>query len=156
MNALHATLALSLLSLSACLVDPADAGSPQACTTMGCADGLKVDFSYNQKGNYLVVVTIDGVITTCKATLPLANPPPEACDRPGVYLTLVGSALPADQQSIGGVFTAPSTAKHITVNVSRDGTVLGTIDKDITWVVTAGPNGPDCEPKQCRTAQMTL
>lgn len=144
-------LALSLLS--GCSLVAAD---QKACTTVGCVDGLRVDFSFNQKGSYVVEVTLDGVKTTCKATLPLSNPPPTPCDREGVYLTLSGSALPADQQSIGGLLVTATTNNHVTVRVSRDGTILGAIDRTITWTTTPGPNGPGCEPAECRSSSMTL
>lgn len=144
-------LPLLAIGLSSCV-----APEQKACTTIGCVDGVRVDFSYKEKGSYLVEVTLDDVKTTCKATLPLTNPPPSPCDRDGVYLTLSGSALPADQHSIGGVLVTSTTAKHIVVRVTRDGTVLGTLDRTITWVVTPGPNGPECEPKECRSAQMSL
>jgi len=154
MNALTASFGLGLLALSACVVVPPD--DQKACTMLGCNDGLRVDFSFKEKGSYVVEVTVDGVKTTCRASLPLSNPPPSPCDRPSVFLTLSGSALPAEQQSIGGVFVATTTATHIAVNVTRNGMLLGMVDQNITWSVTAGPNGPDCEPKQCRSAQMAL
>lgn len=149
----HAAVALALLSLAACTVDPL---APHACTEMGCADGLQIDFSYKQAGSYVVEVTLDGVLTTCKATLPLAASPPTPCDRAGVYLTLSGSMLPADQQSIGGVIVTATTAKHATVKITRDGAALASLDRDVTWTVTPGPNGPDCEPKECRSAKLSF
>lgn len=150
-----ALFALPLVIFPACAVFD-DAADRRSCTTIGCANGLTIDFTFKEKGSYVVDVTIDGTRTRCTATLPLPADPPTACDRLGVALTLSGSMLPADQQSIGGLYVQSTSARHITVRVTRDGVELGSLDSDVTWVTTPGPNGPDCEPKECRAAKLTL
>jgi hypothetical protein len=146
---------LALLPTPACAVvaDPFDDG---ACTMIACADGLDVEFSFQEKGAYVFELTVDGVKTTCTATLPLVPSPPAPCDRPDVFLTLSGSMLPADQQSIGGLHVGTTTARRLALRVTRDGATIGSLDQDVTWVVTPGPNGPRCEPKECRRAALKL
>lgn len=131
-------------------------GSGRACTEIGCENGVRVDFSYRDAGSYVFDVTVDGAKVTCKATLPLPPQPPTACDGPGVLLGLVGSMLPASQQSIGGLILSSTTAKTIAVRATRDGTLLG--DKSFTppYVTAPGPNGPGCEPNECKLAKVTF
>jgi hypothetical protein len=136
---------------------PGASGSgPRACTEIGCENGVRVDFSYHDAGAYVFEVTVDGSKVTCKATLPLPKQPPEACDGLGVLLGLVGSMLPADQQSIGGLILLSTTATSVSVHATRDGAVLG--DKTFTppYVTTPGPNGPGCEPNECTLAKVTF
>jgi hypothetical protein len=129
----------------------------RACTELGCQNGVTVDFSYTQPGAYVFVVTIDGDITTCKAALPLAQQPPTACDRDAVLLGLVGSMLPAAQQSIGGLILPTTlTAKSVTVKATRDGTLVGEKTFVPPYVVTPSPNGPGCEPAECKLANVTF
>ena len=146
-------LGLGLIFLAGCSVTPF---SDRWCTEIGCENGLRVEFQFRDKGSYIVEATVDGVKTTCRAVVPLSDPPPEPCDRQGVFLTLSGSKLPPEQQTIGGLFLSTTTAKQILVKVTRDGVVLGTLDRTIDYAVTPGPNGPNCEPKECRAAKLTL
>ena len=136
---------------------PGSSGSsqPGTCTLLACSNGVTIDFSYKDAGAYVFVVTIDGDITTCKATLPLSTRPPDPCDRVDVLLSLVGSMLPAAQQSIGGVFLPTTlTAKSITVKGTRDGALLGEKTFAPPYVVTPSPNGPGCESAECRSAEV--
>lgn len=132
-------------------------GGAQGCTELGCANGAEVVFSFSGVGAYVVVAVIDGVTTTCKASIPLPREPGTVCDRPGVLLTLSGSMLPVDQQSIGGLHLQDVTAKSLAVKVSRDGQLLGSTEvASIPWVTSPGPNGPGCEPAQCTQAKVPL
>jgi hypothetical protein len=139
--------------LGGCAVTPV---ATQNCTAIGCASGVNVDFTFRDKGTYVIEVMLDGVKTTCRAVLPLSDPPPSPCDRDGVILTLSGSKLPPEQQSIGGIFIASTTAKQLIVKATRDGTPIGSLDRTIDYKVSPGPNGPNCEPKECKQASMTL
>lgn len=150
-----ALFALPLVIFPACAVFDGNADDND-CTMIGCVRGLSVDFTFKEKGSYVVDVTIDGTKTRCTATLPLPAEPPSPCDRTDVALTLSGSMLPADQQSIGGLYVQNTSARHVTVRVTRDGVEVGSLDSDVTWVTTPGPNGPNCEPKECRAAKLTL
>lgn len=146
-------LALPLLLLAGCSVTSFE---DRGCTEIGCENGVRVEFQFRDKGSYIVEATVDGLKTTCRAVIPLSDPPPEACDRQGVFLTLSGSKLPPEQQTIGGLFLSTTTGKQILLKVTRDGVVLGTLDRTIDYTVTPGPNGPACEPKECRAAKLTL
>lgn len=132
------------------------AGDGTACTEMACDDGLRVAFVFRDPGEYVFEVVLDGQTVTCRAKLPLADPPPAPCDRDGVFLGLSGSKLPKEQHAIDGLMIASLSVKHLTLRVSRDGSQIATLDRDVTYQVTPGPNGPSCEPKECRSARLTL
>ena len=151
LRSLAATLLLLLLGGCAAVTD-----SPKLCTLASCEQNAKIDFSFREQGSYVFDVTVDGVKTTCRATLPLAGQPPTPCDRSDVLLGLVGSALPPEQQSIGGLILQTTTAKTVTVRATRDGALLGEKTIELAWTVAPGPNGPDCEPKECRSATATF
>lgn len=133
----------------------ANGGGGRACTELGCANGFVLAFSYRDRGAYVFDLEVDGAIVTCKATIPLARDSASACSSGAAQLGLVGSMLPENQQSIGGLtfMTLPTKVK---VRASRDGTSL--VDTTFTpaYVVTPGPNGPDCEPRECRSASLPL
>ena len=40
--------------------------SSKTCTLMACNNGFDVDFSFREKGAYVLEVTVDGVETTCR------------------------------------------------------------------------------------------
>lgn len=154
---LGALAAAAAVLLAACGSSQLPIIGQKACTEIGCENGVRVDFTYREPGSYTVVVVVDGVSTTCEATLPLPRGASEPCDREAVLLALIGSELPADQQSIGGLILPNATdAKSITVQVTRDGTLLGEKTFTPTYQVTPGPNGPDCEPKECKLATTTF
>lgn len=127
----------------------------KTCTLVGCEQNAKIDFSFRERGEYVFDVTVDGVKSTCRATLPLTGAT-QPCDRSDVMLTLVGSALPPDQQSIGGLTLQTTTAKTVVIRATRDGALIGEKTIELSYTVTPGPNGPDCEPKECRQASATF
>lgn len=131
-------------------------GGGRACTEIGCENGVRVDFSYRDAGTYVFDVTVDGTNVTCKATLPLPKQPPTACDRADVLLGLVGSMLPADQQSIGGLIFLSTTANSIHIRATRDGAALGEKTFAPPYVTAPGPNGPGCEPHECKLAKVSF
>ncbi len=126
------------------------------CTLIGCDQSVKIDFSFREQGAYVFEVTVDGVKTTCKTTLPLPQDNSEPCDRRDVLLRRNGSALPPDQQSLDGLILPTTTAKTVVVRATRDGAVIGDKTIELTYTVTPGPNGPDCDPKECRSARATF
>jgi hypothetical protein len=71
-------------------------------------------------------------------------------------LSRVGSALPASEQSIGGLILLSTTARTVMVRATRDGALIGEKTIELAWTVRPGPNGPDCEPKECRSAVATF
>ncbi len=129
----------------------------KGCTEIGCENGVKIDFSFRDRGTYVFTVVVDGTTTTCRASLPLPRGASQACDRSEVFLGLVGSELPADQQSIGGLtLPAATNASSITVKATRDGNPIGDKTFVPAYDVKPGPNGPDCEPKECKLATTTF
>ena len=133
----------------------ANGGGGRSCTEIGCANGFVLAFSYRDRGAYVFDLEVDGAFVTCKATIPLARDSASACSSDAAQLGRVGSMLPESQQSIGGLtfFSMPRTVK---IRASRDGTTLVDTTVTPTYVVTPGPNGPDCEPKECRSATVSL
>jgi hypothetical protein len=132
-------------------------GGGRGCTELGCENGVDVDFVFRDRGSYVFEVTIDGTKTTCRATLPLPKEFFEACDRPEVFLGLVGSQLPAEQQSIEGLkMPAATNATSITISATRDAVPIGSKTFTPAYDVRPGPNGPDCEPKECKLAKATF
>ena len=131
--------------------------SQKSCTELACENGVNVDFVLRDRGSYVFTVTIDGTKTTCRATLPLPKEFFDACDRSEVFLGLVGSQLPADQQSIDGLkMPAATNANSITIEATRDGIAIGKKTFAPAYDVRPGPNGPDCEPKECKLAKTTF
>lgn len=129
----------------------------RGCTEIGCENGVNIDFSFRERGSYVFVVTVDGTKATCRATLPLPKGAVDACDRSEIFLGLVGSELPADQQSIGGLtLPAATNATSITIEGTRDGVSIGQKTFKPAYDVRPGPNGPDCEPKECKLARTTF
>ena len=104
----------------------------------------------------MIEVVIDGAKTTCTATLPLPSAPPTPCNHADVLLTLSGSALPAAQHSIGGLLLMTTTAMNVSVRATRDGTALGDKTFAPAYVTSPGPNGPGCEPAECKLAKATF
>jgi hypothetical protein len=142
-----------LLAGAACGESKLPGASGTACTELGCENGVKIDFSFTDRGNYLFEVLVDGSTTTCRAPLPLPREHFEACDKSEVFLGLVGSQLPDEQESSGGLtLPAATNASTITVRATRDGAPIG--DKTFTpaYQVAPGPNGPECEPTECKLA----
>jgi len=134
-----------------------DPGGGKACTEIGCDQGMSIAFSYREAGSYVVDLVIDGAPVSCRASIPLARDPATPCDRSDVLLSLVGSMLPVDQQSIGGVRLTSTTAKSVSIRITRDGKVLASATyAPVPWVTRPGPNGPGCEPAQCTAASVAL
>lgn len=129
----------------------------RGCTELGCENGVNVDFTFRERGSYVFVVTVDGTKTTCRTTIPLPKGAVDACDRAEVFLGLVGSELPVDQQSIDGLeLPAAKDATSITIEATRDGVSIGQKTFKPAYDVRPGPNGPDCEPKECKLARSTF
>lgn len=130
-------------------------GGDGACTLIGCVNGVTIEFTLREAGSYVVTVDAGGQKTTCMATLPLSGADTVSpCDREGVILTRSGSALPAAQQSLGGLFVSDTTASSITVKITRDGATV----REQTFTPqysTSRPNGPNCDPV-CTQATHTL
>jgi hypothetical protein len=129
---------------------------PMACTDMGCDDGLSVDFSLTEPGDYSIEVIADGESVTCTGTLPLL--PCEqggvSCSAPHVMLGASGCALSEAEHALGGLIIAGAHPASVEVIVSRDGTELGRQTFSPSYVRVA-PNGEACGPI-CEQANVEL
>ena len=72
-----------------------------------------------------------------------------------MLLGVSGSALPAPQQSLNGLTFLRSPAQ-ITVHVQRDGLTVADSGFQPSYKVIREPNGPGCEPAECRSARVSL
>src|SRR5688500_14606835 len=95
-----------VLALFATISTACAGAQPQACTEIGCSDGLFVRVTPGAPwphGAYRFVVEADGVTTTCTGALPLADCSTRAitCDREGVSITESGCALPPSEHAFG-------------------------------------------------------
>jgi hypothetical protein len=130
-----------------------------ACTDIGCGAALTVDFIGDEweAGSYAIVVTADGVTTTCAATLPFGSCETGwTCDRTesGFWLLTSGCALSAEQHALAGIEWTTAGPRSVTIELSRDGSSLGTVSGTLSYR-SSQPNGADCEPT-CETAQEQL
>jgi hypothetical protein len=121
-----------------------------SCTAMGCLQGLDISFQRSEPGSYVVDLDIDGKKVRCSATIPL---PAEAtaCDDDDVFFIQSGSALSPDRQSVGGLQIQRTDVKKLSVKLTKDGNLVVEKSFDVTYNETPGPNGPECEPKVCRS-----
>lgn len=150
-------VASSVLVASCAVIAACGTQSGKRCTLMACADeGLRVDFTETQPGAYVIEAVIDGSTTRCSERLPLASAGGNVCDSPDVSLFRTGGALPASQQSLGGLTVSRLHVQSITVRVTRDGQLVREATLAPSYTVTPGPNGPDCDPEGCRSAVATL
>lgn len=127
----------------------------QACTAIGCVDGLQIAFQAASwpAGKWQVTAQTPTGARTCTVTLPFASVDPGVqCDAQ-VQLGTSGSALPAANHSLVGL-TLPDTPTQVTVTVSRDGQQLASQVFSPTYK-TSRPNGPKCDP-ECTQASATL
>ncbi len=73
------------------------------------------------------------------------------CGDARVVLMQSGSRL-STGQSLGPITVLDDSAKRIEVQAYRDDAAAGSGAFDVTHTESAGPNGPDCEPKVYRLA----
>jgi len=143
-----ATLAVAVVAVafSGCGDESTD------CTEMGCVPGasLTLPNALIEDGDYTLGVTVDGVTSTCSATLPFQGTG-FVCEQ-GLSLlvegptTTTGSSVsqgPADR--ISG-FWLDGEVGEVSVEVTRDGSVVytGTITPAYKGVEINGPGCGEC------------
>lgn len=144
--------------LFAFLLAAPPAGAEQACTEIGCLDGLTLDVASDHRwpaGKYSFNFRLDGRAVNCTGALPLkpCGEPGIVCDGPGVMITESGCALPAAAHGFGPVML-PGGPQKLQVAVSHNGRLL--TEKSLTpQYRESRPNGPQCEPL-CRQASAAL
>jgi hypothetical protein len=122
------------------------------CTEMGCVPGasLTLPKALTEDGDYTLRVTVDGVTSTCTATLPLEGTGFD-CEQ-GLFLlaegptTTTGSSVsqgPADR--ISGLWLDGKVGE-VSVEVTRDGSVVytGTATPAYEGVEINGPGCGEC------------
>ena len=145
-----------LLSFLLACTDGSDTnGGGDACTEMGCIDGLSVTFDppLTGKGTYTFDVTVEGTAYSCDATIPLGTSS-TVCGKGGVVsIFLSGSELDPGQQSLPGLHVE-GTPKSVQIQVHRDKALVADADLSPKYQVVQ-PNGPDCEPT-CHSAAVDV
>ena len=135
---------MTLLAM-ACVLPSSDSGDTAAlgCTEIGCTNGLEIAFTLEDPGHWTVLATLDGGNTlSCEASLPLSGD--DRCDA-GMTLYLSGSELPADQQSITGVYLETTSASRVAIAIEEDEGFYFQTFVDPGYEVLQ-PNGPECGP----------
>ena len=125
MNSLRHLLAASLLCLSACR------GAPpvgQACTLIGCSDGITV-----------VVTNAPATAYSVEVILPDGTARTTSCDIAG--------------QCGNGLFVENVSAEQVTIRVSGGGRTTSQVVRP--QYAESQPNGPDCPPT-CRHARVQV
>jgi hypothetical protein len=134
------------------------AAAQQACTEMGCQNGLQLTVAPDYRwspGAYVFKFLVDGVAIQCRGKLPLpsCDNPGLICDSTAVTITESGCALPSAAHGFGMVqfADAPQTVR---VTITRDNVML--VDKNFTPEYRdVRPNGAQCEPT-CHQASAVL
>jgi hypothetical protein len=159
-SALRSALLLAPLFalLAACASSSPEAPPPatpeppgRACTEIGCADGLTIDWESAggwKPGRYRFEFEIDGAATTCEATLPLrpcdAGPSVTCGTNGAVMIGESGCALPPDGHGFSGV-TIAGFPRSLKLRIVRDGQTLAEQTSAPSYRKVQ-PNGEGCPP----------
>ena len=141
--------------LLACTDSSDDSNRGDACTEIGCIDGLTVNFqpALMGKGTYTFDVTVDGTAYSCDAAIPLAGSS-TVCGTGGVVsIFLSGTELDPSEQSLPGLHVE-GTPKSVKIHVERDRDPVADADLSPTYQELQ-PNGPDCPPT-CHSAAVDV
>lgn len=138
---------------------PAFAQAQQACTEIGCIDGivLRGDEGRDWKtGNYIFSFILDGRQVQCHGELPL-KPCEEglslSCNKKGIQITESGCALPASQHAFGDIIIAGDPRK-VMVRITHNNQTIVT-RTIVPQYTTLQPNGTGCGPV-CKSAAYNL
>jgi hypothetical protein len=138
---------------------PLSAVAGQACTQMGCTNGLilSVDPDYDWKnGVYVFDFFLDGKNVKCNGMLPLQpceRGPSISCNKEGVMITESGCALAKSAHAFGDIVIEGSP-KRVLARITRNGKPVVTRTL-VPRYETLRPNGPSCGPV-CQTASHDL
>lgn len=154
-------IALSLLVFSA-FVPFAHAQQEQACTQMGCTDGLILrpdSDMLNDPGKYEITFYLDDNNQNqivCMGQLPLK--PCEqgdsfSCSSKDVRIGESGCAMPSSEHAIDDIYVF-KTPKKIVMVTKHNGKAVMARTLRPKYIFTR-PNGPGCDP-QCVTSTVSL
>lgn len=121
------------------------------CTEIGCVDGVALDFSLHEPGDYEITAVAGGETVACTASLPFTGS--ESCTGPG-FVNISGTELPADEQSLEGMWLETIDALDVHLTIVRSGTTVYDQVLPVTYE-TFAPNGPDCDPV-CENASIDI
>lgn len=149
---------LSLL-LAFMAFSPSSSYAQNACTEMGCTNGLtlSVDPDYDWKnGVYVFDFFLDGKKVKCNGMLPLnacEKGPSLSCDKEGVIIIESGCALPKSAHAFGDIVISGKPSR-VLVRITRNGKPVVTRTL-VPKYETVRPNGPACGPV-CTSARHDL
>lgn len=137
------------------------ADASQACTRIGCVNGLNMRLPANMEwlpGSYVFTATTEAGVMRCSGDLPL---PPCGeddgslrCTDDRLRVMESGCALPADAHSFGPIIQIEGSPTHIRLMVTRNGTTI--VDQSFApQYKTSRPNGPQCDPV-CHSASVDI
>ncbi|MDP2314533.1 MAG: hypothetical protein Q8P41_16645 [Pseudomonadota bacterium] len=141
-----------LFVLSGCALlfgnDRVDTG---ACTEIGCADGISLDFRLTEPGDYTVTAVAGGETVACTASLPFDGT--ESCTGPG-YVVISGTELPPADQMLDGMWLETVEATDVHLTIVRSGETVIDEVLAVEYAILE-PNGPECGPT-CEFAQVDV
>lgn len=134
------------------------AWAQQACTQIGCTDGLVVSMPMDHRwtaGEYIFDFSVDGRQVRCVGALPLkpCGQNSVLCDGEGMTIVESGCALPEESHGFGDIVLDTSPEQVILV-ISRNGKAIAHGDWKPEYLASR-PNGPGCDPI-CRQATVPL
>lgn len=147
--------------VGSCLVDCGEhhaecvGGVCVACTGRACDDGVSVELlPVTEAGTWVIEATVDGAPRSCTIETSGASG--------GATQTCTGAELkylptgPGPASAHMALLLRTTTAKVVSVRMTHDGVELAAKTFEPVYSTVPGPNGPDCEPKQCTVAELSL
>jgi len=134
------------------------AAPPQACTEIGCPDGLLIEVPHNyrwQRGNYRFSFVLDKKRVLCTGRLPL-RPCGERtihCNQPGVQIMESGCALDPRSQGFG-LISIDGYPQQVAADIRWKRQRIASLKAKPDYR-TLKPNGPSC-PTKCKQASLSL
>lgn len=135
------------------------AAAQQACTEIGCTDGVTFTVDPAREwgqGVYRFSFIFDNRIVDCRGRLPLKpceEGPSITCDAPGVTITESGCALPKASHGFGDIHVAGTPGRVMARVIYNNKLVVTRTVRPAYQQST--PNGPQCGPV-CRSAVYDL
>jgi hypothetical protein len=126
-----------------------------ACTELTCDDGVSVELlPVLEAGTWVIEATVDGAPASCTIeTSGASGGSTQTCQ--GAELKYLPTG-PGPASARMAMLIRTTTAKVVSVRMTRDGVELAAKTFEPAYSAVPGPNGPDCEPKQCTVAEVTL
>ncbi len=117
-------------------------GQCAACTELLCRDGVLVQAPIATSGTTVIEGVIEGATMGC--TLEIGRGSRRISCSPGVELVADGTLF------------RTKTTSTVTFRVTHDGVLVASTTFAPVYIAEPGPNGPQCEPKECLVARATF